>query len=366
MSSPARAVVMNEWSRGERGQEGDIHIGGLRGTGETMTQGMMAFQRGVDRHMEDQTTVVALERLDELFASHGHDGIIVAAWGGLEAELALEEFAAQRRHTSREDTMPVISALRIEHDQVWENTRITHGPDASRWDHIGALPDVSEEMIPRGYKPPAQSPGARIATLQPAVEPLASLDPRAAETIAGIKPSARIDKGIECVDALTYAAAEGLEEPHLRASEIQVLSDCVASDPVVRDSVAVYVAEHQGRTASLIDAYRHAPIENREAMSACAASANALGGGSSEATEILGQPASLSSEHSGLAGMVSYTASRGMAPAEINDRIVGNLPEAIQQADASFTRERDQRLAIQTTPLNSSGPTGSGHRGPGL
>lgn len=366
MNSPARVLAMNEWIRGERGREGDVFIAGVRFNDTAAATGIVAFQRAEALAESGSTGSQALERLDQLVEDNEHDAVLVAAWGGAEAQQVLEDFVAARKETGREHTMPVLSALRVEHDQVWENTAIELGATDSQWRHAGACPDVAQEMIPRGYKPPAAQPQARFDSLQPAAEPLGSIDPRAAETIRQSRPSDRVANGIECVDALTYAAAEGIEDPGIRASEIQVLSEAVASDTLVRDAVALYAADHPGRTASVIDAYRHAPVENREAMSACAATANALGGGSSEATEILALPASESREHHRMVGMVSYSASRGINPAPIKAQLEESLPVRVQEADTNFIRERDQQVTAQAAALNTTSPGASPGHGPGL
>lgn len=366
MNSPAEALAMNEWIRGERGRDGDVFISGIRFNETEATTGIVAFQPAENLLETGIPGSEALQRLDTLVEDNGHDAIIIAAWGGPEAQQTLEDFAAARKGSGREHTMPVIAALRVEHDQVWQNTGIERGPAASQWDHIGGFPDVSQQMIPRGYKPPAADPQARFDSLQPVAQPLGSIDPKAAEGIRLSLPSDRIEQSIECIDALTYAAAEGIEDPGVRASEIQVLSEAVASEPLVRDAVAVYASDRPGRTASLIDAYRHAPIENREAMSACAATANALGGGSSESTEILAAPGSQSNEHSQMAGMIAYTTSRGMDPKPIKARLEEELPVRVQEADTRFIRERDQQFAAQAAALNPSGPGVGEAHGPGL
>lgn len=365
--SAAKVLAMHEWIRGERGDEGGICLMGLRDSEQGTTTGLFAFVRAEDlNHDGGPAPVTKLCELGEFIENNGHDALIVAAWGGRDAHRLLEDFGEQWMQPAGAERSPIVSALRIEQDQVSENTQIGLDPSSGEWAFRGPMPDVSDEMIPRGYKPPATSWAERAAGLEPVSDPLPSINAGVAETITRVHPSSRIETSRECLDDLAYASSEGIDEPQKRAGDIQFISQCVASDVVVRDAVASYAATHRTRLAALIEAYRQAPVENRAAMSSCAATANVLGAGSSQATEILAYPASQETEQADMAGLACHIGSRGINPNPIRNALEMELPEHIDKADTAFSRQKDNDLATQVAGMSPAMTVASEASGPEL
>lgn len=364
-NSAAKVLAQHEWVRGERGENGGICMMGLRDTDQETMTGLFAFVRAEDLNHEDgPPRVTKMKELGQLIENNGHDAVIVAAWGGRDAQRLLEDFGAEWVQTGGVEQMPIVAGLRIEQDQVWENTQLSQEPNGGEWAFQGPMPDVSDEMIPRGYKPPASNWGERAAGLEPVSDPLPSINAGVAATISRVYPSSRIETSTACLDDLAYAASEGIDEPQKRVGDTQFLSQCVASDVVVRDAVASYAATHRTHTAALIEAYRHAPVENRAAMSSCAATANLLAGGSSQTTEVLAEPALHDKDQVAVAGRVCQIASRGINPIPMRNALEQEMPEHIDKADTAFSQRKTEDLATQvagmgpamTVSVQDSGP----------